>query len=754
MPPNPLDRLAGVLAEGEEAFFKDKLLLDALAKLAENDPAEFQCARAKVKGASIGIRSLDSALAPLRQKLRADRPPLTSAGEYRVAAGRIVHLRPTKDGPVESPLCNFAARIVSQVTHDDGAERSIRLAIEGQLADGTPLPPCEVAADKFGWMEWVIPSWGTRAVVNAGASTKDHLRAAMQLLSGNVPRREVFAHLGWRQVDGRWVYLHAGGAIGEDGAVDGVEVSPPPALARYLLPAPPAGDDLRRAVAASLRLLDLAPPRLAFPLLAAVYRAPLGCADFSVFLVGRSGVFKSEASALAQQHHGAGLDRCNLPGNWSSTANSLEAVAFACKDGLLVVDDFKPSGSTHDVSRLHQQAERLFRAQGNGAGRGRMRRDGSLAPDRPPRGLILSTGEEIPRGESLRARLFITEVVAGDIDPAKLTLCQSDAAKGLSAASMAGFIRWLAPRHEEICGRLSADRAKLRDTAAVDGHARTSGIVADLAIGLQHFLDFARKVGAIDDARRAELWGRGWSALCDVGQSQGEYVRASDPVDTFLRLLSASLASGRAHVAAVDGSHPEAAGAWGWRQEVFRDGPEWRPQGKRVGWIDGEQLYLEPEASYAAAQSMASEQGESLTVSPPILRKRMKERGILASTGETSGRTSLTVRRVVEGNRREIIHLRSSTLFSGKHDQHAHYDQTGEHSGENGHVSRSCFDGGSENMTTKHDHFPAENGGDGHSGHAGHVFQTAEGVTGGNNSERGLPDADADADEGDGRGDA
>jgi hypothetical protein len=122
--------------------------------------------------------------------------------------------------------------------------------------------------------------------------------------------------------------------------------------------------------------------------------------------------------------------------------------------------------------------------------------------------------------------------------------------------------------------------------------------------------------------------------------------------------VSAALASGRAHLAASDGGHPETPSAWGWRREDARDGPTWRPQGKRVGWIDGDAVLLEPEASYAAAQEMAGAQGESLTVSARTLRRRLKERGLLTSTD--ARRETLTVRRVVDGASRNVLHLHSS----------------------------------------------------------------------------------------------
>ena len=163
----------------------------------------------------------------------------------------------------------------------------------------------------------------------------------------------------------------------------------PDPLAGFRLPDPPAGADLAAAVRASLALFSgLAPDRIIFPLLGAVYRAALGDApgpiDLSLHLAGPHGVGKSELAALCQQHYGPAMDRLHLPGSWSSTANATEGLTFAAKDALLVVDDYAPRGAAGDRQRLERDADRLLRAQGNRAGRQRMHRDGGLRrPDRP-----------------------------------------------------------------------------------------------------------------------------------------------------------------------------------------------------------------------------------------------------------------------------------------------------------------------------------------------------------------------------------
>jgi hypothetical protein len=114
-----------------------------------------------------------------------------------------------------------------------------------------------LSSEHFGAMNWPIEHLGAHAIVYPGWAVKDHTRCAIQELSGEIPQRRVYAHLGWRQLGDDWVYLDAGGGIGRVGRVPGVEVSLPDSLSRYKLPDPPEGEQLRTAVRAALRLLDL-----------------------------------------------------------------------------------------------------------------------------------------------------------------------------------------------------------------------------------------------------------------------------------------------------------------------------------------------------------------------------------------------------------------------------------------------------------------------------------------------------------------
>ena len=366
---------------------------------------------------------------------------------------------------------------------DDGAERRTVLVIEGAMPDGRRLPRARVPAERFTGMSWVTEAWGTAPVIFAGQGKKDHLRAAIQMLSGAVPRRTVYGHLGWRRIGDRWAFLHSGGAIDADGALDGIEVDTgTDGFLAYQLPALPEASELADAVRASLALLDLGPDTITAPVLGAVYRAPLAepsPVDFALHLTGPTGAFKTELAALAQAHFGAAFHGRRLPASWADTANMLEKKAFLAKDAVLVVDDFAPTGTTADIQRLHREADRLFRAAGNRSGRARMRADGGSRPTYYPRGLIISTGEDIPSGQSLRARLLVLELTPGEIPADALSAAQADAANGLFAAAMAGYLRWLAPQIDELQETLPGRQRALRDVlvqgAAASTHARRCG---------------------------------------------------------------------------------------------------------------------------------------------------------------------------------------------------------------------------------------------------------------------------------------
>jgi hypothetical protein len=646
-------------------LFRDEAELDRLAVLKLDAPALFAAEKAVLKNRGVSLRDLDRVVGVRVAALRVRGPQDDGQTEspYVVREGVTYRVAQTSSGPVEIPLANFAATITAETIRDDGADARRYFTISGRTADECELPVIDVLAEQFSNMGWITGEWGNRAIVCAGIGVRDHLRTAIQLNSRNVATRTVFGHTGWRKIEGVWVYLHAAGGISSAKQPINVQVSLDGPLAGFEFPMPPIGSELVKSIRSILDLFSiarLAPDRLLVPVFGSVFRAALGgVIDFGVHLLGRTGTFKSEIAAIAQQCFGPKLDARNFPANWSSTANAIEGMVFLAKDAVIVVDDFNPTGAI-DPQKLHAAADRLFRGLGNGAGRQRMTADLMIRPHRPPRGLILSTGEDIPRGHSCRARLILVEVRPGDVNPQRLTYAQREAANGVYAAALAGYVHWLAGRYDNIRRGLGNERASARDRFAIDSsHARTPAAIGDLFLGWEYFGRYAVESGAIRLDDWTKLLGKVRMTLVELAQAQSNHLCTADPVDRFLRLIPAVLSAGEAHIESRSGGPPLPAELLGWVQED----QQWRPRGNRIGWSDDHHLYLDPELAYAAVQRLASTQREPITMSADTLRSRLHDRGLLDSVDQRGGSTRYTIRISVSGQRVSVMKFRREVFF-------------------------------------------------------------------------------------------
>jgi hypothetical protein len=550
-------------------------------------------------------------------------------GPYRIEDGRIVRAKQTKDGPMTEALCNFTARVTEEVALDDGVESARAFLIEGTLETGEPLPPARVQAARFAGMQWVAEHWGLRAIVRAGQATKDYLREAIQRLSPEATHRHVFTHTGWRELEGASVYLTAGGAVGRAG----YEVDLGPELSRYHLPR--VATDPRRAMEASLALLRIAPLPTTAPLWAGMFRAPLATAcplDMSLWMEGQTGSLKSTLAALFLCHFGT-FDRTHLPGTWSSTANHLERRAFLLKDTVFVIDDYAPT--LLDARELEVKASRLLRAQGNLAGRGRLRSDLSERPTYSPRGLILATGEQHPPGQSLLARTILMELDRAAVDLEALSAAQETAA--LLPHAMTGYLTWLAPQMatlpEQLRTTFEGTRAK---ATASREHLRVPEALAHLWLGLHTGLCYAEEIGACShedaEVRRDDCW----KALLALGQAQGRLVEEERPTRRFLTVLANVLTQRRATLLRKEEGGDPTAG-----------GPD------VLGWADEAYLYLLPDGAFQTVARFCREGGIPFSSSFDRLKRDLAKEQLSEYEPE---RYTATVR--IAGKTRRVLKLK------------------------------------------------------------------------------------------------
>jgi hypothetical protein len=121
-----------------------------------------------------------------------------------------------------------------------------------------------------------------------------------------------------------------------------------------------------------------------------------------------------------------------------------------------------------------------------------------------------------------------------------------------------------------------------------------------------------------------------------------------------------SLTSGAAHLAERTGGKPQhSASSSGWRDD---GSGYWKPLGDCIGCVEADDLYLEPTAAYRIAQKMARDTDEALTISEQTLKRRLRDKGLLASVDRK--RQTLTIRRTIDGTSKEVLHLWRTTLLA------------------------------------------------------------------------------------------
>lgn len=649
--------LAGAYSDPGLPFEEESLKV--LAKLKRQQPDTYSRIRSGIAKMNISVKALESAMEKLAYEIID-----VGAVQFMVCENRTYFKKQTRDGERPIQLSNFSAKITEEIARDDGVSKSIIFKISALLSGGAHLPDVEVPAEEFRGMHWVTAHYGVGAIIQPGQNIQDLLRTGIQSLSTDYVKRNVYAHTGWRKINDQWLFLIANGALGANGLIEDIEVALDGKLQYYAFPKALLDYPPVEAVTASLEILDLAPARISIPLLCTIYRAVLEevlpC-PLTVFIEGQTGTYKSEISGVCLSHYGPAFNGKNLPCEWTSTANAIEKMAFIAKDTIMVVDDYYPGTSRNEAEKKNIVADRIIRGKGNQSGRARMTADGKLRVTYTPRSLILTSGEDIPRGASLRARMYIIEVEKGEINADILTKLQKSAVEGKLAAAMVGYLRWLAPQLDNLKALAQKRKMEIREEVIRDAtaHSRTPDVIADLMYGLEYFLKYAIFVGVYTVEQAQDMRDTAIKTLAESNKMLQEVLASEDPVSRFIDLLMTAFMTGAVHLEGMKGGEPsQDADKWGWKITPGNLVRETKPGSKFIGWVNGINLYLNPDATLASVQEIAGKQGSPMTMSPNVLRKRLCERGILVKAGSKYIKT-----KSIAGSKYKIMHLLTTKMF-------------------------------------------------------------------------------------------
>ncbi len=516
-----------------------------------------------------------------------------------------------KDGDVKR-MSNFVALPLEQVAQDDGTpEMQYSLTVAGWSNTGRPLKRLSVPLKDFDKMDWCMTGWGLDANIAEGNGVRQKLRRVIQEAGSRCAvQKTVYTHTGWRKIDGKWCFLHGGGAIGMDGietrlsygyneqyCLNGVRTDRLTEDMRML------GSMLRPyCQGVSLEIEKVVGTRIAAPLLGFIYLAPLKSLlakrghrpSFVPFLRGGSGTGKSTLAALMLNHFGYDFSfEAAMPANFENTAGSIGLKLFQLKDLPLIVDDYHPEMDARRASAMAGVAESISRMIGDGAMRSRLRSDATAMEDKPVRGLAIETGEDTPNvSPSSVSRMYVIDLEPGDVPipmqgrtaPDYLARTESlnrlyrNARLGMLNESMVGYLEWWVERlnrdgEEKVLDELESDyQAAQQDALRMNAsHARMPATVSMLECGITEMLKYmSSENGYLDPKDVPAIKERFMRGLLEGANRQNREMVDMKPTEIFLNTVKELLNSGKRLVEDLEKlSQVPPLGAIGYRDDRF-----------------------------------------------------------------------------------------------------------------------------------------------------------------------------------------
>lgn len=583
----------------------------------------------------------------------------------------------SKEGFVPVPLTNAEIRISHYITEEiaPGEFRHFyRMA--GVLATGVQLPPADIPTDDLGSIQqWTGRNghlWA-RVTLEPGFTVRDQVRACIQHYSQHVGIEAIqrYSETGWCEVEGARVFRTHLSAIGVDGIRPDVDVQLDHDFARYSLTRIPAKDALLELGKRYLRTLDLAQAPILAPVVLTPPRAvlnPFLPVDSVVYLHGPTGSFKTELSVLAMAHFGRAFTSRSIPLSFEGTSNSTQAATWRLKDVVTVVDDMAPEGTPNRVGSIYSKLSTLARSIGNRSGRTRANADMTAKQTFYPRGVVIASGEDLPRGHSAAARMQTVEVTRADIDAVVLSDCQAMAAEGVYADLMAVFIQYVAGHWDEITAGIDGLYAKALSQMRSQSfkHRRTADALAPQLVVAQVWFEWLRAIGSVNAAERDALIEWAKEGLLASGGAQDEVQAEANPVEIFLSNIRSAVIRGDAHLADRESNEcPHQPARFSWKTETRKVGdhiePFSVPKGSMIGWVDiaANAVYLDPDSAYAVAQDLGARTGRNIPMTVTTLGKRLLDAKHIVSTEAGRVKQRVYVNRAPQ----RAWHLRLSDLF-------------------------------------------------------------------------------------------
>ena len=352
---------------------------------------------------------------------------------------------------------------------------------------------------------------------------------------------QIFCQAGWNRIDGRRLYVYDGIDLGNERYVDTGLTLPHLNCSRETL------------VAIFLRVRDLCRDitaisvMFATSLLGVLYR-PFEEAGFRprflLFIHGKTGSMKTTLAKILYTQLCKDEFRDEPRRFDTDTEVSLErAIVTAGQDSVTLIDDFSPAKMETRKGDMTNKLETIIRMVGDGSSRSRS--DIKLEDKRGEgvHGMVVLTGELMPKGLSSNLRCVFCRLNRDDVDISTVTWFQENEAAYTTL--IASFAEYVGQNFDYIIQyiieRFNDERRRLfgilRERRLVDS-AVTLGLVIDI------FIKFLQEFCGLNDGAVLNVPSQMKNSIIDAVRISEQMSTVESPSEIFVSTLEALMRMG------------------------------------------------------------------------------------------------------------------------------------------------------------------------------------------------------------------
>lgn len=505
-------------------------------------------------------------------------------------------------------ISNFIIKPLAIIIEDDGVDKETVYKIKCILMDTLESHIITLKPEQLNNSKWIKDVLGVKYYVTGNVDEYKKLEIFIAKEFKLIQAQVEYKMIGWRNIKGKWVYLHGGGAIGlgfdedicgsKDKRIDHIDISQYDAI-NQSIGLLSISNDLSKTL-----------PMFLFSHLAVIKELFVQASikpQFCLWIYGLTGSMKTSVSKV---FFNIFSNKENIAATFKDTIAAIEMKSFDYKDSVLLVDDFHPTTSTKEKNEMRTLASEILRRYGDGICKSRATKNMTKQREYMSRGLCAITGEDVMSGESTVARYVSIEVKPGDFKSEELSYFQNNPC--IFSTHIYYFIEWVSNNFIALKEYIKEQVIKVRNENLGNfRHARMSEAFAIFSVIIDIFLSYSIQYSFVSEYEKENISVNWKMVMFDIIKTHENSNIQQSPIIMYLTAIKDLVASGKLYLIDITA-------------DKLRKNKE-----NINGYESEEKIFLISKLAYAEVRSFWRNQGIEFPVSEEIINKMLDQNEVI-----------------------------------------------------------------------------------------------------------------------------